>query len=93
MRCIPKEEDKMCDVLYTPMSEKSIKYYRENSIDYVYAGKKILGSYTSKDRIKWNYQEKLAEATFLENVAEFSKNSTSAKIIIFKVNEEKLDSL
>ena len=89
----PPEDDYECDPIYNPNSQISIKYYQDNSIDYVYAGKKIMGEFVWKDLINWNYQTSLTNAQFLENVAEFYESEELGSIIIFKVNQYKLNNL
>ena len=89
----PKYDDNKCDPIYKPNSEISIEYYINNSIDYVYAGKKIMGEFVWKNSIDWSYQDKLSKASFLEKIVEFKENKELGSIIIFKVNHQKLNNL
>lgn len=84
------EKYKKCDQIYNPNSKKSKKFYLDNSVDYVYAGKKILGHFIGKKGIEWDYQNKLLKAEFLKKAAEFPENEKLGKVIIFEVQEEKL---
>jgi len=89
----PQDDDNECDPIYNPNSQVSMEFYRDNSIDYVYSGKKIMGEFVWKDLINWEYSKNLASAHFLEKVIEFEENEELGSIIIFKVNHQKLDSI
>jgi len=80
----------LCPWIYDPTSEISKKFYKDNNIEYVYAGKKVLGSFSTKADIDWKYQEKLLKIDFLEKKAEFFDSDKLGSIIIFKVNQTKL---
>lgn len=82
-----------CDPIYHPNTAISLQYYVEQSIDYVYAGKVILGSFVNKDRIDWSYPERLAEAPFLEQVAQFKENDHLGSVTIFRVDHDKLQAM
>ncbi len=85
--------DDICDQLYNPNSNLSVNYYINNSIDYVYAGKAIMGGFISKDKIDWSYKEKLSETNFLAQVAEFPESELLGSVTIYKVDHEKLSTL
>jgi hypothetical protein len=89
----PAGDDNTCDPIYYPNSALAVKYYSDQSIDYVYAGKIILGSFGSKNRMDWSYTERLSEASYLEKVAEFPENPNLGSVTIFKVNHDKLSQL
>lgn len=89
----PPGDDNVCDPIYQPATALAMKYYINQSIDYVYAGKMILGSFGSKNRIDWTYTEHLAEAPYLEQVAEFPENPSLGGVTIFKVNQDRLRQL
>ncbi len=88
-----KGDDKLCDPIYNPNSQISLNYYQNNNINYVYAGKKIMGEFVWKNSIDWNYQNKLSKASFLEKIVEFKENKELGSVIIFKVNNQKLNDL
>lgn len=79
-----------CDQIYNPNSGRSKKFYKDESVDYVYAGKKILGHFIGEKRIDWNYQNNLSKAEFLKKVAEFEEGDLG-KVIIFEVRREKIN--
>lgn len=79
-----------CPWIYDPVSEISKRFYKKNNIEFVYAGKKVLGSFSTKADIDWKYQEKLLKTDFLEKKAEFFDSDKLGSIIIFKVNQDKL---
>jgi len=89
----PAGDDKVCDPIYKPMSQLSVEYYRDNSIDYVYSGKKILGDFMWKDKIDWKYTKILPQVPFLERVAVFPESKELGSVIIYKVDQEKLSEL
>ncbi|MEW6407232.1 MAG: hypothetical protein AB1465_00890 [Patescibacteria group bacterium] len=82
---------KKCDQIYNPNSGKSKKFYLDNSVNYVYAGKKILGHFIGEKRIEWDYQNRLLKAEFLKKVAEFPESEKLGKVMIFEVQEEKIN--
>lgn len=87
----PPGDEPQCDPIYHPETRLSLEYYRDESIDYVYSGKIIYGSFVNKDSIDWSYPERLASASFLEPVAEFPESKALGSVRIFKVNQEKLN--
>lgn len=87
----PPGDEPQCDPIYYPDSPLSLEYYRSESIDYVYSGKQIYGSFVNKNQIDWSYPERLAGASFLELVAEFPESKALGMVRIFKVNGEKLN--
>lgn len=89
----PEEDDSECDTFYNPNSVVSMRFYKNNSIDYVYAGKKIMGEYVWKDLINWSYQDYLNNALFLEKVIEFEESEELGKVVIYKVNQKKIEDL
>ncbi|MFA6296307.1 MAG: DUF6541 family protein [Patescibacteria group bacterium] len=79
-----------CPWIFDPNSELSRSFYKKNNIEFVYAGKKVLGSFSTKADIDWKYQEKLLNTDFLEKKAEFFDSDKLGSIIIFKINKDNL---
>ncbi|MBU1177600.1 hypothetical protein KJ903_00095 [Patescibacteria group bacterium] len=88
----PEGDDGKCDPIYDPNSEISRQFYHDNSIDYVYAGKQMLGGHVSKHEMDWSYQKELTRADFLTKIAEFKEEEYPylGNVKIFRVDERKL---
>ncbi|MEW6407244.1 MAG: DUF6541 family protein [Patescibacteria group bacterium] len=89
----PQDDEPPCDPIFNPNSEISKKYYLDNSIDYVYAGKVILGGHLAKESLRWDYQNQLSKAYFLEEVYSIKEKKfrNLGYVKIFKVNKNKLN--
>ncbi len=79
-----------CPWIFDPTSDASRKFYKNNNIEYLYAGKKVLGSFSTKADIDWKYQDKLLKTDFLEKKAEFFDSDNLGEVIIFKIDATKL---
>ncbi|GEM_PF-3028407 len=89
---IPLPEDKNVDHLYNTLTQKSLEFYKNNAINYIYDGKPILGNFIGKNTIDWSYKKTLAMTPFLTKVAEFKEDHLGT-IIIYKVNQTKISEL
>jgi hypothetical protein len=78
-----------CDAIYRPNSPVSMKFYIEQSIDYVYAGKVILGPFGGKEFMDFNYKATLDQAKFLTKVVDYPELGLGS-VAIYKVNQEML---
>lgn len=86
----PEFENNECPWIFNPQSLLAKNFYRENDIDYIYAGGKVLGYFESKSDIDWKYQDRMLKTDFLEKKAEFYDSASLGKIIIFKVDRSEL---
>ncbi len=82
-------QQKGCAWIFDPESPISENFYKENDIDYVYAGKKVLGYFEAKNEIDWNYQDKMREADFLDEVFEYTDKTGTVKV--FKVDKSAIE--
>lgn len=80
-----------CDAIYKPNSKKSIDFYKQQNISYVYVGKPYIGEHPDKKYINWFYYDSLEQANFLEPV--FNASEQDNRIIIYKVNKKLLNNL
>jgi hypothetical protein len=81
--------DFKCSFFYDLETEKTKDYFKEQEIDYVYSGKRILGAHHAKDRIDWTYDQGLKKANYLIEVAEF-KDKNLGSVVIYEVQKDKL---
>lgn len=85
---IEKGDDIKCSSVFNADAPESRKYYKENDIAYVYAGKSFIGGYIWHPITAWSHYSYLERVDYLEKV--FDKRDKSGRVVIYKVNKNKL---